>query len=1316
MGLAGDQRLDLNWDAPSTGGSPTTYEVHYTSQNRHLVGDNAAPVDDPALGWADSGVGGLTFPAITGLDNGTHYQVRVRAVNRSGHSAWAFGSGTPQAPEYDPHRDPTRATLGAIAVHYDGDPPVDGFQNWQPAHLANYGYRVRIPGEFSYLDPDDNTVQFTQTTHAKIEVQVGQPGSTLRVGKVTYPGADRSDPQATPPVVCSYVTVPVSGSNPVTGEIKYKSLWRCVALAAVNAGELSHAIELNAHSPNTHVDIEVTDGEVVRTWLLNIDPPPRTYSLSPTAQVEEGQDARLTLTLGREAPAGGLEFSVTTAYGTARADDLGEVASSVTVPEGVYSLEITVPTVDDDRYEGEESFTVTVAPTRSGWAVEPEGTDTSTVTIEDNDAAPEGPEPRPVQYVPGDGTLTVSWTVAPREGVEDGEIRHALRWSQATGADHFWANPRDPNSVGPSDGITVAGGVTRYVITGLENGVATRVDLRSYIGSNHSEANPQSSEWVTEEGEHTTPRGNEPQQSSPGRTYSVTAGARATEGGEAALTITLGEAAPAGGVEFSVAAGYSGDATATADDVGSITSPVTVAQGNTTLVIAVPTVEDAVDEDDETFTVSIAANTAGWEKAGDGKDTAVVTIADDDTAGVTVNAANPLAVAEGGTATYTVVLDSQPVSDVTVTASSGDGGAATVSPASHTLAPSTWNTPLTFTVSGVADADNDDESVAVSHGVTSDDGRYAAVLLSTVAVAVSDTTADAPQGDQSPQAKYADLIAKVKEWRNDPCCVNHKPHTDRWDRVLLTFGETVADTTLTIMTAAEAQTYVNRGWTRWIEVTAALRELENRGPTVSSPIADATIVNESGTHQVSLSGVFSDADNDALTITAVSSNQAVATALTATDHSMLTVNAHSRGKVTVTVTADDGWGGTVSDTFTVAVKAAPVVAQAIADVSGLEVDATRDVSLSRAFSDGDGDALTITAASGDEAIATVTVASDGSKLTVAGVAAGTATITVTAQDSDGNRVSDAFEVTVTAPQPQETPNRAPTVAAAIADATIVNESATRQVSLSGVFSDADGDSLTLTAASSDEAVATVTVASDQSTLTVTAKSRGTATITVTASDGNGGAVNDTFTVTVKAAPVVASAIADVSGLEVDATQDVSLAGVFNDADGDALTITVDSSNDAKATVTVAADQSKLTVAGVDEGTATITVTAQDSDGNEVSDTFDVEVVEAEAEAESEGPPSVANLRCIAETDRVAFLWDAPEWSGGDLYAFDYQLTLPGGRSESGRLIGSTSTLLFRPGSYPAGVEASVSVKAVYELPDGKQVRSAEATLTCTVRD
>ena len=66
-----------------------------------------------------------------------------------------------------------------------------------------------------------------------------------------------------------------------------------------------------------------------------------------------------------------------------------------------------------------------------------------------------------------------------------------------------------------------------------------------------------------------------------------------------------------------------------------------------------------MDEDDETFTVAVAALGDGWTKAGVGRNTATVTITDDDVSGVTVNAANPIRVDEGATATYTVVLTSR---------------------------------------------------------------------------------------------------------------------------------------------------------------------------------------------------------------------------------------------------------------------------------------------------------------------------------------------------------------------------------------------------------------------------------------------------------------------------------------------------------------------------------------------------------------------------------------------------------------------------------------------------------------------------------
>ena len=620
-----------------------------------------------------------------------------------------------------------------------------------------------------------------------------------------------------------------------------------------------------------------------------------------------------------------------------------------------------------------------------------------------------------------------------------------------------------------------------------------------------------------------------------GRSYSVSRRASVVEGGSAALTLTLAEAAPAGGVEFTVAADYGQDATATAEDVGAIVSPVTVPEGDATLEIAIPTVDDDVDEDDETFLVTVIAATPGW-LAEPGDDTATVTVEDDDTAGFTVNAADPLTVREGEGATYTVALDSRPTADVTIEAVVDDDSKVVVSPVSETFTPDNWSLPVTFSVNALSDDDTGDESVVISHALTSDDPRYAVLQVSAVSVSVTDTTAPGQQR-------------------------------------------------------------------------------ANSAPTVSAAIDDVTIVSESGTRQVSLSGVFADADDDDLSVTTSSSDENVTVAGVSADQSTLSLLAKARGTAAVTVTAADGHGGEVADEFTVTVKAAPVVASAIDDVSELEAGATHDVSLSGVFSDADGDALTITAASSDEAVATVAVAADQSSLTVTGVSGGTAAITVTAEDADGNTVIDDFDVSVAAQQ-QETSNQVPTVSSAIADVTIVNESGTEQVSLSGVFSDAESDALTITAASSDESIATVAVASDQSALTVTAKARGTATVTVTARDGSGGMVEDAFSVRVKAAPTVASALGDVSGMPAETVREVSLSGVFSDADGDTLTLTAETSDFEVVEVFVGTpgDEDNLFLLAVAEGSVTITVTAEDADGNTVSDTFDVSVT-AEEEPE-----------------------------------------------------------------------------------------------------
>ena len=281
----------------------------------------------------------------------------------------------------------------------------------------------------------------------------------------------------------------------------------------------------------------------------------------------------------------------------------------------------------------------------------------------------------------------------------------------------------------------------------------------------------------------------------------------------------------------------------------------------------------------------------------------------------------------------------------------------------------------------------------------------------------------------------------------------------------------------------------------------------NNAPTVANAIADQT-VDVGSTVAVALetdgSEVFADPDSNPLTYTATSGDTALATVAVDNAANTVTVTGVAAGTPTITVTAIDGYGGTVSDDFTVTVNQpnrAPTVANAVDDQS-VAVNATANVDVSAVFNDLDNDTLTLSASSSDTATATASLS--GTTLTLTGVALGTAQVTLTAADGNGGQASDTFDVTVT--------SSAPVVANPIANAK-VGPGLTRDIDLTPVFSDPDGDTLTYSASSSN--TGRVTVSLTDATLTVRGSALGTATVTVTAEDTSGASVSNQFDVTVQ---------------------------------------------------------------------------------------------------------------------------------------------------------------------------------------------------------
>jgi len=163
----------------------------------------------------------------------------------------------------------------------------------------------------------------------------------------------------------------------------------------------------------------------------------------------------------------------------------------------------------------------------------------------------------------------------------------------------------------------------------------------------------------------------------------------------------------------------------------------TSANWNSSRLVTVTGVNDDVDDGDVVYSIITApASSSDSNYAGLNAADVSVTNIDDDTAGITVSAISGDTTEAGGTATFTVVLDSQPTTSVTVGLSSNDTTEGTVLPTSLIFNNANWNSSQLVTVTGVDD-DVDDGDVPysiITAPASSSDGKYAGLNAADVSV------------------------------------------------------------------------------------------------------------------------------------------------------------------------------------------------------------------------------------------------------------------------------------------------------------------------------------------------------------------------------------------------------------------------------------------------------------------------------------------------------------------------------------------------------------------------------------------------------
>ena len=209
------------------------------------------------------------------------------------------------------------------------------------------------------------------------------------------------------------------------------------------------------------------------------------------------------------------------------------------------------------------------------------------------------------------------------------------------------------------------------------------------------------------------------------------------EGGAATYTVVL-NTQPTESVDITVARALGGDTdlTASPDTLTFTTTDWSMEQ-----TVTVSAGEDA-DGLDGTASFTHTAVSADGTYHGITIDSVTATEDDNDEIGVTVStmSVNP---AEGGAATYTVVLDTEPTESVDITVARALGGDTdlTASPAVLTFTTTDWSMEQTVTVSAGEDADGLDGTASFTHTADSVDGTYHGITIDSVTATEDDNDA-----------------------------------------------------------------------------------------------------------------------------------------------------------------------------------------------------------------------------------------------------------------------------------------------------------------------------------------------------------------------------------------------------------------------------------------------------------------------------------------------------------------------------------------------------------------------------------------------
>ena len=310
----------------------------------------------------------------------------------------------------------------------------------------------------------------------------------------------------------------------------------------------------------------------------------------------------------------------------------------------------------------------------------------------------------------------------------------------------------------------------------------------------------------------------------------------------------------------------------------------------------------------------------------------------------------------------------------------------------------------------------------------------------------------------------------------------------------------------------------------------------------------------------------------------------------------------------VDVTVRDSGGLTATATVPVTVNPInddPVVVPPVPSVVTPE-DVNTTVSVATLFDDVDGDTLTLSSSFSHPAIASANIVGTDVDIILIPEANGSGSIDVTADDGNGGSVTATINVDVT--PVDDAPYVVPPVPTITTD-----EDVNASLNLAGLFDDADipdGDVLTYSVtAVNNPAIASATMTGTTLDIVLVADAFGVGDVDITAEDTTGLTATATIDVTVNPVnddPVVVPPVPSVVTPE-DVSTTVSVATLFDDVDGDTLTLSTTFSHPAIASANIVGTDVDIILVPHANGSGSIDVTADDGNGGSVTATIPVDV-------------------------------------------------------------------------------------------------------------